>query len=763
MRVRRLKNAVFRMNVVDFAAGHAPQSIRSSFVIVLSFLAIGSVSGVDEYRCPNDCSGHGLCSLNSACDCFQGFVGPDCSERSCPHGVSWFTEPNANHLRSLEDVECSDGGLCDRSTGLCLCHTAFSGPACERMACAGSLNRTHFGAQDDPFVKSGGGHFMVEPCSGHGVCRTLAEAAELRNDYNLMVSVEYTLWDANKIQGCVCDRGWEGYDCSQRQCPSGDDPFTFGVNGVQKVACDCVATDCSGYFTLSFRGSDYARIDATATASEFETALNALPELGGVAVSYHFDDNNDADSDGVVVEADLSGASICNSNSVFAFVEFEYDHGSVPLLRVGTNSVSQVTDANITISQYVDDTKENVVCNNHGQCNTKDGTCTCDDMFFSSDGAGGYASFTSETTLSEGISGDCGFTDLYGLDEVSFLDEYTCPSSTDQSCSGHGRCNLATMQCACYDGFTGHDCQHQLCPFGSAWFDEASADDVAHARTECSNRGICNRQMGECMCQEGFVGAACERLACPQNNEGQECNGYGQCVSMRSLSHRRRNSQGVLDALEYGSSFDSADRFVHASAWDSQHIYGCVCDREYNSMASSNEVGMLGFDCSQRKCRTGVSEADLSEPLASQSVRCSLGSDAYFQLTFREDTTAWISSGATAEEVQFAVEDLGTIGLVSINGTGCNIDISFGSELTNVPLLQYNVRGTDSDSDGFEDETLDITVITEGSRTELECSGNGVCNRDTGLCECFYGFTSSDGDGGLGTRDDCGYLIPEGS
>lgn len=40
-------------------------------------------------------------------------------------------------------------------------------------------------------------------------------------------NVVYTsVWDANIIHGCVCDPGWIGHDCSQMECPRGDDPLT---------------------------------------------------------------------------------------------------------------------------------------------------------------------------------------------------------------------------------------------------------------------------------------------------------------------------------------------------------------------------------------------------------------------------------------------------------------------------------------------------------------------------------------------------------
>ena len=36
--------------------------------------------------------------------------------------------------------------------------------------------------------------------------------------------VDYTNWEADKLQSCLCDDGWQGYDCSQRSCPKGKDP-----------------------------------------------------------------------------------------------------------------------------------------------------------------------------------------------------------------------------------------------------------------------------------------------------------------------------------------------------------------------------------------------------------------------------------------------------------------------------------------------------------------------------------------------------------
>lgn len=54
----------------------------------------------------------------------------------------------------------------------------------------------------------------------------MREAAARRDDSRLLRATSYALWDADKIRGCVCDPGYAGYDCSQRECAVGDDPMT---------------------------------------------------------------------------------------------------------------------------------------------------------------------------------------------------------------------------------------------------------------------------------------------------------------------------------------------------------------------------------------------------------------------------------------------------------------------------------------------------------------------------------------------------------
>ena len=96
-------------------------------------------------------------------------------------------------------VECSNKGICNKATGECHCFENYDGKACERTSCPND-------------------------CSGRGVCldqKALAEAE----------GATYELpWDGEKAMGCKCDPGYRGPDCSQKECPSGDD--ILGGEGV---------------------------------------------------------------------------------------------------------------------------------------------------------------------------------------------------------------------------------------------------------------------------------------------------------------------------------------------------------------------------------------------------------------------------------------------------------------------------------------------------------------------------------------------------
>lgn len=113
----------------------------------------------------NFCNGHGFCvPQSSSCDCYEGYGAatdvtlyraPDCSARTCPSGLAWADVPTSTTNAHFA-AECSNRGICDRVLGLCNCFVGFEGAGCQRTSCPNS-------------------------CSGHGVCVSIKQMAQMSN------------------------------------------------------------------------------------------------------------------------------------------------------------------------------------------------------------------------------------------------------------------------------------------------------------------------------------------------------------------------------------------------------------------------------------------------------------------------------------------------------------------------------------------------------------------------------------------------------
>lgn len=87
--------------------------------------------------------------------------------------------------------------------------------------------------------------------------------------------------DSTYIQGCVCEPGWEGHDCSLRSCATGDDPMTTNqTDDSQLLDCSCFAgVACAGTFRLKFRGQSTAPIPFNASVEFLQYWLEQLPTV----------------------------------------------------------------------------------------------------------------------------------------------------------------------------------------------------------------------------------------------------------------------------------------------------------------------------------------------------------------------------------------------------------------------------------------------------------------------------------------------------
>jgi len=145
-----------------------------------------------------------------------------------------------------------------------------------------------------------------------------------------------------------------------------------------------------------------------------------------------------------------------------------------------------------------------------------------------------------------------------------------CPNG----CSGHGECG-ANDKCKCYNRINGEpawteaDCSGRTCPTSSAWVAHIAGANDAHPVVECSAKGKCDRDKGECQCFQNYEGIACERTVCPN-----DCSKAGVCYTQKKLA--------------------SEASTTYATPWDAEKHVGCVCD-----------LGRRGPDCSLIECPSG--------------------------------------------------------------------------------------------------------------------------------------------------------------
>jgi len=192
-----------------------------------------------------------------------------------PYGTTeQFPQMEDSDLNELSNsahyyMECSNKGICDRSTGTCECFDGYDGVACQRASCPG----------------------YPASCSGHGVCKTAAQLAA-SDGGNV-----YKLWNKDATMGCECDAGYYGPDCSQRHCKVGVDPLYLDDTSTVKYSTydmamlttastaafdDGTPGSTAGSFAIRFydhTGEDWVTDPLTSGAScdDVIDALEALP------------------------------------------------------------------------------------------------------------------------------------------------------------------------------------------------------------------------------------------------------------------------------------------------------------------------------------------------------------------------------------------------------------------------------------------------------------------------------------------------------
>jgi len=298
-------------------------------------------------------------------------------------------------------TECSSRGNCNYATGVCNCFAGYEGRGCRRTSCPNK-------------------------CSGHGKCmlnmETRAKTYQAINKFNSQ------FWDQDRSQQCVCDRGFTGFDCSERICPYGDNPRSACLEGsaddFQLVYVSVDNGNEDDFFTLKMRdafGGTYTtrpinahKCNTAGPCPEVQFALMELPNFavpevevdlldlslpaGQDAYLIHFNDPANAGKQNTleceaVANPNVNGAAP-KYNPVVACRVF---HAGVPewynpdkSLKTFNLNGNEVTQAAVlspeTLLHHMSNSatllqaqqyKEFIPCSGRGTCNKDTGVCKC--------------------------------------------------------------------------------------------------------------------------------------------------------------------------------------------------------------------------------------------------------------------------------------------------------------------------------------------------------------------------------------------------
>jgi len=293
-----------------------------------------------------------------------------------------------------------------------------------------------------------------------------------------------------------------------------------------------------------------------------------------------------------------------------------------------------------------------------------------------------------------------------------------CPNK----CSGHGKCK-ADDKCDCFNHYWGPDCSYRNCKENIAWVEGTIADP--HAYVECANRGVCDRATGECVCQDGFDGAGCQRLKCPN-----ACSGHGTC--------------------EY---IDALGAYV-GGAWDTTKVQGCKCDGGYT-----------GYDCSQRLCPNGDDPLTVPASASGQAWVVSVPHTAsltgegvwiiqdlwgQYEISRPFDLTSATTANAALLDMDVVKSLVSNVAIANLAGSATatySFTLSSPAYVTSVTIDVddcniggcYPLRTGAASASGAGAVTAAVTA-PHAKLEAAQCSNRGLCDASSGICQCFEGY-----------------------
>ncbi|CAG9335039.1 unnamed protein product [Blepharisma stoltei] len=570
-------------------------------------------------QCKNNCNGHGVCK-NEMCVCENGWKGNACEEKEAGNGD--------------ESCDCNGNGIC--KNGICYCLNGWKGEDCSQptQACGDFLNGQCSGhgickqGQCECNIGYSGNHCERASCQCQngkciaGICT--CNPGFIGKDCSLSLNCpKHCSKNGKCLHGdCLCNKGWTGKNCEikiQDECNSHGtfhhgrclcEPGYSGSTCTSKEAVKCLE-NCSNHGMCQY-GHCYCDPGYTGEICEISVSCPISCPAGSICIygSCFCEDGQKCGENSC--PNSCSGNGVCENSKCLCKEGYHGEDCSL-LLKTESCPPHSKRNGNICECEY-GWTGENClvpvpincpgngICNGHGSCFF--GKCYCDPQY---DGE------------------DCSI-------------KKSCPDD----CNSHGVCRFG--KCYCNPGFRGKSCQKEVskhtkcdencdgvCFAGNCYCQSGDTSCTAflqqdqitpiHCPLGCSGKGRCVNN--KCLCDEGWMGEACEvhiLLENAQNciNDGLECSGNGIC----------NNGKCFCDQDFTGVFCETSNKCTNCNGKHQVCNKGgkCECENGWGGEKCEEESSCIDIDCGEHGicmngeclCKDGYSSSSKGEKCSGQ-------------------------------------------------------------------------------------------------------------------------------------------------
>jgi hypothetical protein len=397
------------------------------------------------------------------CQCYKNFQGNDCSERTCGFGYAHTVTPkgdlNMNNVINDQDISSQ------------VYHATYegflTGDDHSYMECSnqGLCDReTGDCVCFDGFEGSSCQRAScANSCSGHGTCESISEFASTAGGTlftnELATDTTYQLWDAKVSYGCRCDPWFTGSDCSQRLCKVGVDPMYYETEQVSYNIIEL--SSFVNPFRLRFwdyYGESYITDTISSIAlSVVESALEDLPNgvIDDVTCTI---DNAKTMCSFITNPGALRLPAVEGGNVNIAFTQRGEDESLCPeLLPKTQNTVATIFDAGSYLLKIKGEYRI-LECASAGTCSIN--VSTDDDVYYNPKQLENDTPKLNDYKIcGKIVSKVTSSLDSLGA-ECKLLREARTTNYVSE-CSGRGLCDRESGVCTCFGGYTNDNCDRQ--------------------------------------------------------------------------------------------------------------------------------------------------------------------------------------------------------------------------------------------------------------------------------------------------------------